>query len=135
LFLFKSQKQIKFKLDKLIYRQALRDGEGNFQTFPKKRSYFKKSGELSEYYNIGYGFHLSLSIKDKDLLLDIHNNLNNKGKIYEYTERNEIRLAITKLEDLNWLIFNIFERSCILLDEKKIEGVFFFDQNIKKKDI
>jgi LAGLIDADG endonuclease len=100
------------------------DGEVNFQTFPKKRSYLKKSGELSEYYNIGYGFHLSLSIKDKDLLLDIHTNLNNKGKIYEYTERNEIRLAITKLEDLNWLIFNIFERSCILLEDQKVEGVF-----------
>jgi hypothetical protein len=61
----------------------------------------KTSGELSEYYNIGYGFHLSLSIKDKDLLLDIHKNLNYKGKIYEYVERNEIRLAITKLSDLN----------------------------------
>jgi len=60
----------------------------------------KNSGKLLEYYNIGYGFHLSLSIKDKDLLLDIHKNLQNKGKIYEYAERNEIRLAITKLEDL-----------------------------------
>ena len=86
------------------------DGEGNFQTFPKKRNYLKKhSEELLEYYNIGYGFHLSLSIKDKDLLLDIHKKWNYKGKIYEYAERNEIRLAITKLADLYWLILQIFE--------------------------
>jgi hypothetical protein len=61
----------------------------------------KKNSELLEYYNIGYGFHLSLSIKDKNLLLDIHKNLDYRGNIYEYVERNEIRLAITKLVDLN----------------------------------
>jgi hypothetical protein len=84
------------------------DGEGNFQTFPKKRNYKSLNGE-SNYYNIGYGFHLSLSIKDRDLLYDIHKNLFFKGQIYEYKDREEIRLAITKLEDLKWLINNVFE--------------------------
>lgn len=84
------------------------DGEGNFQTFPKKRNYKSLNGE-SNYYNIGYGFHLSLSIKDRELLYDIHKNLSFKGQIYEYKEREEIRLAITKLEDLKWLINNVFE--------------------------
>lgn len=87
------------------------DGEGNFQTFPKKRNYKSLNGwrSHSNYYNIGYGFHLSLSIKDRELLLDIHKNLSFKGQIYEYKEREEIRLAITKLEDLKWLINNVFE--------------------------
>jgi len=55
-----------------------------------------------EYYNIGYGYHLSLSIKDHELLKEISVNLNSLGKIYEYyNHRQEIRLAITKLKDLN----------------------------------
>jgi len=62
-------------------------------------------GKISNYYNIGYGFHLSLSIKDRELLLQIHKNLNYLGQIYEYNNnRQEIRLAITKLDDLKWLI-------------------------------
>lgn len=100
-------------------------GKVIFKLFQRKEVTNKKSGEISEYYNIGYGFHLSLSIKDRDLLLDIHKNLNYKGKNYEYAERNEIRLAITKLEDLLWLIFNIFERSYIFVDENKVEGTFW----------
>ena len=51
------------------------------------------------YYNIGYGFHISLSNKDLDLLIDIQNKLK-RGKIYEYPEKEEARLAITKLEEL-----------------------------------
>ena len=47
------------------------DGDSNFQIFPKKRSYLKKDGTLSEYINIGYGFHISLSIVDLPLLKKI----------------------------------------------------------------
>ena len=36
------------------------DADANFQVFPKKRSYVKKSGISSNYYNIGYGFHVSV---------------------------------------------------------------------------
>ena len=75
------------------------DAEGNFQTFPKKRNYKTLNGE-SNYYNIGYGFHLSLSIREKELLYNIYRKLDLRGKIYEYEDKQEIRLAITKLEDL-----------------------------------
>jgi len=33
-----------------------RDADGSFQIFPKKRSYIKKSGIISEYINIGYSY-------------------------------------------------------------------------------
>jgi len=82
------------------------DAEGNFQTFPKKR--FNSTKNL-HYYNIGYGFHLSLSIKDRTLLQKIHLNLNSLGHFYEYPDREEVRIAITRSEDLKWLITNIFE--------------------------
>jgi LAGLIDADG endonuclease len=96
------------------------DAEANFQTFPKKRNYATLNGQISNYYNIGYGFHLSLSIKDRELLLQIHKNLNYLGKIYEYNNnRQEIRLAITKLDDLKWLIENIFEISPLLTKHQR----------------
>jgi hypothetical protein len=54
-----------------------------------------------EYYNIGYGFHLSLNIRDSELIEKIYINLNSLGNIYKYdNKRQEVRLAITKLEDL-----------------------------------
>jgi len=65
------------------------------------------------YYNIGYGFHISLSNKDLDLLIDIKKKIK-IGKIYEYPEKEEARLAITKLADLNWLIINIFEKAPLI---------------------
>lgn len=40
------------------------DAEGNFQTFKKKREL--KSGRI--YYNVGYGIHLSIHERDKELL-------------------------------------------------------------------
>jgi hypothetical protein len=63
---------------------------------------------------------LSFSIKDRDLLLQIHKNLNFIGKVYEYdNDRQEIRLAITKLEDLKWVIENIFELSPLLTKHQR----------------
>lgn len=60
------------------------DADANFQVFPKVRSYLKKDGTPSNYYNIGYGFHISLSSKDLPLLKSIQNILNGIGHIYEY---------------------------------------------------
>jgi len=70
------------------------DAEGNFQTFPKKRG---------NYYNIGYGFHLGLHSDEKEIINEIRTFMNNRGHIYKYHNqyKNEIRLSITKLEDLH----------------------------------
>ena len=70
------------------------DADANFQVFPKVRK-----SERGVYYNIGYGFHISLSDKDLDLLIDIQNKLK-IGKIYEYPEKEEARLAI--FEWITW---------------------------------
>jgi hypothetical protein len=67
-----------------------------FKHSQKKRDYLTLNGNNSNYYNIGYGFHLSLSIKERELLQKIHRNLNYLGQIYEYKDRQEIRLAVTK---------------------------------------
>src|SRR5271169_5295437 len=90
------------------------DAEANFQTFPKKR--IGKDGKTIKYYNIGYGYHLRLNIIDKEIIKNIHLKLNNIGNIYEYSNNNrqEIHLAITKLEDLKWLIYNIFNDYTLL---------------------
>jgi len=83
------------------------DAEGNFQTFPKKRVRKDKS----VYYNVGYGFHLGLHSRDKDLMNLIHSKLGYRGKVYEYHKSNkdEIHLAVTQLEELNWLNENLFD--------------------------
>jgi len=91
------------------------DADGSFQTFPKKRSYIsKKSGIISEYINIGYGIHISLSERDLPLLKEInqhlsnlvnpkiHNNFKLSGKIYTYPKRKEAVLAYTKLLDIQF---------------------------------
>lgn len=89
---------------------------GNFQTFPKKRLNLKNN---SQYYNIGYGIHLSLSIKDRDLLKQIHLNLNSIGNYYEYPHRDEVRISITKLEDIKWLIENVMDKSPLLTKHQR----------------
>lgn len=91
------------------------DAEGNFQTFPKKR--LKNS--IITHYNIGYGFHLGMSLRDLTLIKTIRSNLNNLGRIYEYAEnKNEAHLAITKLEHLKWVILNIFDHFPLLTDHQ-----------------
>ena len=99
------------------------DADGSFQIFPKKRSYVsKKSGIISEYINIGYGIHISLSDRDLPLLKEInqhlsnlvnpeiHNNFKLSGKIYTYPNRKEAVLAYTKLLDIQFLIENVFDK-------------------------
>lgn len=95
------------------------DADGNFQTFPKLRSYIKKDGTTSNYYNIGYGFHISLSSKDLPLLLDIQTRLNNIGHIYEYPSRDEARFAVTKLAELKYLIENVFDFSHLITEHQR----------------
>lgn len=95
------------------------DADANFQVFPKKRYYLKKDGNVSNFYNIGYGFHISLSIKDLDLLKAIQNNLNGIGHSYVYKNRDEARLSITKTEELTWLILNIFDHAQLITQHQR----------------
>jgi hypothetical protein len=94
------------------------DADANFQVFPKVRSYLKKDGTPSNYYNIGYGFHISLSSKDLPLLQSIQNILNGIGHIYEYPSRDEARLSVTKLADLKYLIENVFDVSPLITNHQ-----------------
>jgi hypothetical protein len=94
-----------------------------FKFFQKKRSYISiKSGIISEYINIGYGIHISLSDRDLPLLQEINNQLSNlvnpkihknfklSGKIYTYSKRKEAVLCYTKLLDIQFLIENVFDK-------------------------
>lgn len=65
--MFKEERHVKKKMVRMIdrvfrCRVFTRPGtKGNFQIFPKVR--LRGDGSI-KYYNVGYGFHLSLSIKD-----------------------------------------------------------------------
>nr|CBY89748.1 putative LAGLIDADG homing endonuclease [Pycnoporellus fulgens] len=86
------------------------DADANFQVFPKKRIYQTKDNKVTEYYNIGYGFHIGLSIKDLPLLEKIQNQFNGIGHIYSYPSRDEARWAVTKKTELKYLIQTVFEK-------------------------
>ena len=74
------------------------DAEGNFQTFPKKR--VRKDG--TTYYNIGYGIHLGLHLKEKVLIEDIRSKLGNIGTTpTEFSSnKNEVHFAMNYLGNL-----------------------------------
>ena len=95
------------------------DADANFQVFPKKRSYIKKDGSLSEYYNIGYGFHVSLSMKDLDLLIKTKDMFNSIGIIYTYPSRDEARWAVTKKAELVYLIETVFDLHPLLTQHQR----------------
>lgn len=95
------------------------DGDSNFQVFPKLRSYIKKDGSSSNYYNIGYGFHIGLNSKDLPLLLDIKSQLNDIGHIYDYPSRDEARFAVTKLAELEFLIVNVFDTIPLMTEHQR----------------
>lgn len=95
------------------------DADANFQVFPKKRSYIKKEGSLSEYYNIGYGFHVSLSMKDLDLLLKTKDLFNSIGNIYTYPSRDEARFCVTKKTELVYLIETVFDLYPLLTQHQR----------------
>lgn len=61
-----------------------------------------------------YSIHIGLHLRDKLLLEFIKNNLNNIGTIYNYEKKNESHLAIVKIEELKWLIDNIFSQNFLL---------------------
>lgn len=63
-----------------------------------------------------YGFHLGLHLKDKQLIEEIRFKLGNIGNIYEYSSenKNEIHFAVTKKEELKWLIENVFNHYPLL---------------------
>ena len=82
--------------------------------FLKKRSYTTKKCTLSEYYNIGYGFHISLSIVDLPLLEKIQTQLNSIGHIYSYPNKNEARWAVTKKAELIYLIETVLDKHPLL---------------------
>lgn len=108
------------------------DADGNFQVFPKKRSYVKKSGISSDYFNIGYGFHVSLNFKDFPLLQKAQVNLSNIGHIYEYPLRDEARFSVTKLIELNYLIENVLD-VCPLISEHQRKRFALFKYGILNK--
>ncbi len=100
------------------------DGDANFQVFPSapagvKRSYLTKNGTETEYYNIGYGFHISLSIVDLPLLEKIQIQLNSIGHIYTYPNKNEARWAVTKKAELIYLIETVFEKHPLVTQHQK----------------
>ena len=76
------------------------DAEGSFTVYPKKRTL--ASGEISKY-NIGLSFHISLHNKDLNIVKDIRSKLNNVGTLYEYSDRDEARIAINDKKGLESL--------------------------------
>ena len=89
------------------------DAEGNFQTFKKKR--VLKSGKV--YYNVGYGIHLSLHEREFNLLMYLKKELNLPGEIYKYPNRSEVHLAIVRLEDIRYVLFEIFEKYPLIKEQ------------------
>lgn len=87
------------------------DAEGNFQTTKFNR--VNKKGIITSI-GLKYSFHIGLQLRDKELLELIQTKLNNMGKIYEYVKKEEAHLAIYKIEDLKWLIENVFSRYPLL---------------------
>ena len=60
-----------------------------------------------------------MSLRDLALIKTIRSNLNNLGRIYEYADnKSEAHLAITKLNDLKWVILNIFDHFPLLTDHQ-----------------
>lgn len=86
----------------LYWYIGLMDGEGNFQTFPKKRP--------GGYYGVGYGIHLSMHIRDISLIRYLKRELKLPGIIYIYSHRDEVRLSITRLKDIKQVINKIFNK-------------------------
>ena len=91
------------------------DAEANFQTTKFKR--INKNGIVTSI-GLKYSFHIGISNRDKNLLEFIHEKLNNRGKIYLYSNKKEVHLAIVKIEDLKWLIENIFSKYPLLTNSQ-----------------
>ncbi|KAL1997936.1 hypothetical protein VTN02DRAFT_409 [Thermoascus thermophilus] len=59
-------------------------------------------------YNVGYGFHLSLHIRDQELIKNISNELNNIGTINISSTKSEVRLAVNDRAGL-LLVCSLFD--------------------------
>ena len=140
------------------------DGDGNFQTFPKKRFNLKNKVEASNnssgpllklrvavtkssltskennlqqqytvpslmaqpsYYNVGYGFHISLSSVDSQLLYSIQENLGGLGHVYVNHHKQEARFAVTKLSELIWLVDNVFDKMMLVTNSQRVRYARF----------
>ena len=86
------------------------DAEAGFLLIKEKIERKNKNS----YYKIKYSFQIGLSIKDKQLITKINENLENRGNIYEYTDKNEIKLTISSRDNLIWLIENVFSKYPLL---------------------
>lgn len=87
------------------------DAEGNFQTTQFKRT--NKKGVVTSIV-VKYSFHIGLHLRDKQLLELIKKELGDIGQIYEYPKKKECHYAIYKIQDLQWLITNIFNKYPLL---------------------
>ena len=74
------------------------DAEGNFQTTKVKR--INIQGNIT-HYTLQYSFHLSIHIRDTNLIKHIKKMLNNKGNIFYYEKRNEVHYSIAKKRRFN----------------------------------
>ena len=93
----------------MVYRILL--AEGNFQTTKVARK--NKNGVVTSY-GLKYSFHIGLHERDRPLLELIKNKLDNRGEIYDFSDKKEAHLAIYRIEDLSWLIENIFSKYPLL---------------------
>lgn len=67
-----------------------------------------KSGIISSI-RLGFAYHLSLHNRDMALIENIRKILNNVGVQYNYTNKNDSRLAVNDKQGLLYLINNVFE--------------------------
>ena len=91
--------------------------EGNFQTTKFNR--INKNGDVTSI-GLKYSFHIGLHLRDIELLKTIQSKLNNIGKIYEYIDKEEAHLAVYKVEELKWIIENIFSLYPLLTTHQRL---------------
>jgi hypothetical protein len=80
-----------------------------FKFILKKR--VLKSGEISKY-NVGYGFHVSLHLRELSLIRKIHSKLN-VGVVYSSDSKCDARLAVNDIAGL-LKICKFFELNSLL---------------------
>ena len=99
------------------------DAEGNFQITKRQNQ---------NYIYIKWGFHIGLSLIDKDLLYEIKEFLK-VGKVYEYPHRNEAHFAVDSTVDLKILVTlkgkSLFLSLFFLTKLKKNQKLRFYRRN------
>nr|YP_010146949.1 hypothetical protein K4014_mgp18 [Cyclocybe aegerita]QQP21458.1 hypothetical protein [Cyclocybe aegerita] len=87
------------------------DAECSFICNPVAR--VNKQGTITSY-RVFYRIQIGLNIIDRPILEFIQKNLNNLGKIYDYPHKNESTLCFVALEDIKYLIVNVFSNYPLL---------------------